>query len=210
MDFLRLISLNFSITTVNFIVITFLIISLFSFINILFFSWKTFFNKKLLFLILLFIFFLINNIQIDGHHLSGDSFYHYGYKTLIINFLKLDFIPIIGGHYFEPLLVTPITFILQDFFFLTHLNNLCSYLIGFFKRMQKHHLFLLYLSCKYFYNNEKIFVPIILVLLLFLLIIQVTFYLILCFMIAGSFSTFITWLQGYRFIKFCFYYNFCF
>lgn len=166
--FLRLISLNFSITTVNFIVITFLIISLFSFINILFFSWKTFFNKKLLFLILLFIFFLINNIQIDGHHLSGDSFYHYGYKTLIINFLKLDFIPIIGGHYFEPLLVTPITFILQDFFFFNSFEQSVFISNWFFQAYAKtSSFFLLYLSCKYFYNNEKIFVPIILVLLLF-------------------------------------------
>ncbi len=166
--FLRLISLNFSITIVNFVVLIFLIISLFSFINILSFSWKNLFNKKLFFLILLFIFFLINNLQIDGHHISGDSFYHYGYKTLLINFLKLDFIPIIGGHYFEPLIVTPITFILQDFFFFNSFEQSAFISNWFFQAYAKtSSFFLLYLSCKYFYKNEKVFVPIILVLLLF-------------------------------------------
>ena len=115
--FLRIASLNFSITTLNFFIILFLISSIFFFLNVLIEDWKKIFNKNSILITLVFFFLLINNLQIDGHHISGDSSYHYGYINLIKNFLKFDLIPIIGGHYFEPLIITPIIFIIQDFFF---------------------------------------------------------------------------------------------
>jgi len=166
--FLRIISLNLSITNLNFFIILFLISSIFFFLNTLIEDWKKIFNKNSLIIISLFFFLLINNLQIDGHHISGDSSYHYGYINLIKNFLKFDLIPIIGGHYFEPLIITPIIFIIQDFLFFNTFEETTFLSNWFFQAYAKTgSLFLIYIICKNFFVSQKKFIPIIFTLLLF-------------------------------------------
>ncbi len=166
--FLRIASLNFSITTLNFFIILFLISSIFFFFNALIEDWKKIFNKNFILITLVFFFLLINNLQIDGHHISGDSSYHYGYMNLIKNFLKFDLIPIIGGHYFEPLIITPIIFIIQDFFFFNTFEETTFLSNWFFQAYAKTgSLFLIYYICKCFFEKQKKFMPIIFTLLLF-------------------------------------------
>ena len=166
--FVRFISLNLSITSLNFLIILFIISSLFFIFNFLVNNWKKLFNYKTLLILFLFFFLLINNIQIDGHHISGDSFYHYGYLNLIKSFLKLDLIPIIGGHYFEPLIVTPITFLLQDFFFFNTFEQSVFLSNWFFQAYAKTSgFFLIFFTCKYFFQNQKILIPVIFALFLF-------------------------------------------
>lgn len=166
--FVRFISLNLSITSLNFLIILFVISSLFFIFGYLVNNWKKIINHKTLLIIFIYFFLLINNIQIDGHHISGDSFYHYGYLNLIKNFLKLDLIPIIGGHYFEPLIVTPITFILQDYFFFNTFEQSVFLSNWFFQAYAKTSgFFMIYFICKYFFQNQKILIPIIFAIFLF-------------------------------------------
>lgn len=166
--FLRIISLNFSITTLNIFVIFLLIFFIFFFFNALINNWKKIFNKNSAIIVLVFFLLLINNLQIDGHHISGDSSYHYGYMNLIKNFFKLDFIPIIGGHYFEPLIITPIIFILQDFLFFNSFEETTFISNWFFQAYAKTaSLFLIYCICRFFFENHSKFIPIVFATLLF-------------------------------------------
>lgn len=166
--FLRIISLNLNITTLNILVIFLLISFIFFFFNVLIQNWKKIFNRNTLIIVFVFFLILINNLQIDGHHISGDSFYHYGYLNLIKNFFKLDIIPIIGGHYFEPLIITPIIFIIQDFLFFNSFEETTFISNWFFQTYAKTaSLFLIYFICRFFFENYSKLIPIAFVLLLF-------------------------------------------
>ena len=166
--FIRFLSLNLSITSLNFVILFFLISSIFFIFNFLINNFYKILNYKNIIIFFFFCFLLINNIQIDGHHISGDSFYHYGYLNLIKSFIKLDLIPIIGGHYFEPLIVTPITFILQDFFFYNTFEQSTFLSNWFFQTYAKTSgFFLIFFICKYFFQNQNIIIPIIFAFFLF-------------------------------------------
>ena len=161
---LRILSLNFTIGMTNLFVVVFSIINLIFFIREFFFINKIQ-KKNFILCVLLFFLFLVLNIQNAGHHLVGDSFYHYSYMSLIQNFLSLDYIPIIGSHYFEAILVTPIVFILQDYFFYFTFEQsvfLSVWVLQVFSKMSS--LLLIYFFFKFFIKNNLV----ILIFLIFL------------------------------------------
>lgn len=120
----RLLSFNISINYLNKIFLIYIVVFIF------YYFYKSINNFKILnkykslnfFIILIFVFIILIQIDMGNHHIIGDAFYNYGYSKIIKTLIYSEHVPLIGSHYFEELFIFPLIYFLQDFFYFSNLE----------------------------------------------------------------------------------------